>query len=61
MKLAIRIFAMTIAVTGLVSSSYAPTPSRAIPGQFATVSLGAGPFSLPVPFCAPGVPGCTPR
>ncbi len=61
MKIAIRIFAMTIAVTGLVSSSFAPAPARTLPSHIAAVSLGPGPLSLPVPFCAPGVPGCTPR
>lgn len=56
MKIAIRIFAMTIAVTGLVSSSYAPAP--AFSSQAAAVAIGPGPLSLPVPFCGPGVPGC---
>ena len=58
MKIAVRIFAMTIAVTGLVSSSFAPAPARAINSPAAAVAMGPGPLSLPVPMCGPGVPGC---
>jgi hypothetical protein len=58
MKLAIRIFAMTIALAGLVSSSFSTASPRNLPSHLAPVTAGPGPLSLPVPFCAPGVPGC---
>jgi len=58
MKTTIRIFAMTVALAGLVSSSFAPASSRTIPSHLSAFSSGPGPLSLPIPTCGPGVPGC---
>jgi hypothetical protein len=58
MKTTIRIFAMTVALTGLVSSSFSPAPGRIIPSHLSAYSSGPGPLSLPIPTCGPGLPGC---
>jgi len=52
MKLAIRIFALSVALAGLAAAygSSATTPVLA--------SHQAATDSNPVPLCAPGLPGC---
>lgn len=59
MNFALRIVAITIAFTGLVSSSFAPATSSKVPNHVAAYSSGPGPLGLPVPTC-PGMPGCPP-
>ncbi len=57
MKLALRAFAMTVVLAGLVA-----TPSSGSSLMLATnltASADPGPFSLPIPICGPGVP-CPP-
>ena len=52
MKLAIRIFALTIVVAGAAAAATTPKTASAIPShQSATAHL-------PVPECGPGIPGC---
>jgi len=57
MKTSIRIFAMTVALTGLVTSSFSSASTPAIPSHLSGFALGPGP-DLPIPTCGPGVPDC---
>ena len=58
MKTTIRIFALTVALTGLVASSFSPASVRLTPCHLSAVSSDPGPLSLPIPTCGPGVPFC---
>jgi hypothetical protein len=57
MKTAIRAFAMSIALAGLLTSTSA-APRNLSANQSAFMA-GPGPLSLPAPGCGPGVPTCT--
>jgi len=55
MKLAVRIFALSIVLAGAAAASLSSTSSRALPShQSATANF-------PTPGCLPGVPTCPPR
>lgn len=55
MKLAVRIFALSIVVAGAAAASVSSSSARAIPShQSATASM-------PIPTCTPGLPGCPPQ
>lgn len=58
MKMTIRIFAMTIALAGLFSSSLSSASTPAIPSHLSAFAAGPGPLTLPIPTCGPGVPTC---
>jgi len=52
MKLAIRLFALSIVLVGVAAASVSNSSVRILPShQSATASN-------PVPLCAPGLPGC---
>lgn len=52
MKLAIRIFALSVVFVGVAAASVSHSSARALPShQSATASF-------PIPLCAPGLPGC---
>ena len=53
MKLAIRVFALAVAVVGLVSVPY--SSAATLSGTNAAFLSGPGPFSLPAPGCGPGI------
>ena len=57
MKTAIRAFAMSIALAGLLTSTTAA--SRNLSASQSAFMAGPGPLSLPAPTCGPGVPTCT--
>jgi hypothetical protein len=52
MKLAVRIFALSIVFAGVAAASVSSSSSRAIPSHQAAIA------GNPVPLCAPGLPGC---
>jgi|HubBroStandDraft_1064217.scaffolds.fasta_scaffold110811_2 hypothetical protein len=52
MKLAIRILALSAALAGLAAASNSSATTRMLP------SSQAAPAKMPVPLCAPGLPGC---
>ena len=55
MKLAIRIFAISIAFAGVAAASVSSsTPKLFSSHQSATATE-------PIPLCAPGLPGCPPQ
>lgn len=56
MKLAIRIFALAIVVTGSIAAAVPPTVARAIPGHLSATGPLPAPKALPAPFCVPGYP-----
>lgn len=58
MNLTIRIFAMTVALAGLVSSSFSSASTTVLPSHLSAYSSGPGPWSLPVPTCDPSLPTC---
>ncbi|HLI03922.1 MAG TPA: hypothetical protein VKU93_06590 [Terracidiphilus sp.] len=58
MKLVLRVFTMLVVLAGLAAS-----PSSSSSLMFATnltASADPGPFSLPIPWCGPGMP-CPPQ
>jgi hypothetical protein len=57
----IRFFAMSVALTGLVSSSFTSKPNYAMPSHLSAVASDPGPWGLPIPVCFPGVPICPPQ
>jgi len=54
MYTAIRIFAMTVALAGLVSSSFASPSWQPVPSPVSAYSAAPGPLSIPAP-CFPGM------
>jgi hypothetical protein len=52
MKLAVRIFALSLVAAGAAAASFSPSASRAV------VSHQAAAAGLPIPACGPGVPTC---
>jgi hypothetical protein len=52
MKLAIRIFALSVVFVGVAAASVANSATKILPSH---QSATAG---NPVPLCAPGLPGC---
>jgi len=52
MKLAIRIFALSIVLVGVAAASVSSSSSRVIPSHQAATA------GNPVPLCAPGLPTC---
>ncbi len=61
MKTAIRIFAMTIALTGLSTSSFSITKpaAQAVANHPAPFASTSGMSALPIPMCGPYI--CPPR
>ena len=52
MKTAIRIFALSVVVAGAAAASLSSASTKALPShQSATAHM-------PIPVCAPGIPGC---
>jgi hypothetical protein len=56
MKLAVRIFAMSIVVVGLAAASVSSATSNTRPSHQALTSTGPSNDSLPIPQCGPYVP-----
>jgi hypothetical protein len=54
MKLAIRIFALSVVVAGAAAASVSSSTPRVLP------SHQSGTSEMPVPLCGPGMPGCPP-
>lgn len=54
MKLALRIFALSVVFAGL-AASFSAKPSHAIASHLSATS------SFPIPGCFPGMPGCAAR
>ncbi len=54
MKLAIRIFALSVVVAGAAAASVSSASTKAFPSHQAATA------NLPVPACGPGVPTCGP-
>jgi hypothetical protein len=52
MKLAIRIFALSIAFSGVAAASVSSSTPKAF------VSHQSPAATFPIPLCAPGFPGC---
>jgi hypothetical protein len=52
MKLAIRIFALSIVVAGAAAASVSSASSKGMPSQQSATAR------MPVPQCVPGLPGC---
>jgi hypothetical protein len=55
MKLAIRIFAMSVVFAGAAAASISSSSARALPSHQSATS------ALPTPECGPHIPGCTPN
>jgi len=53
MKLVIRMFALSVVVAGAAAATLSSSTTHAIASQSATAKL-------PIPLCAPGLPGCDP-
>jgi len=58
MKTTLRIFAFTVALTGLITSSFSSPANTRIPSHLAAFSAAPGPLGLPIPTCDPSVPTC---
>lgn len=58
MKTTLRIFAFTVALAGLISSSFSSTSTAMLPSHLSAFASGPGPLGLPVPTCDPSVPTC---
>lgn len=58
MKLALRLFALSVAFAGLSMASMAPSASHTL--KTSANAAHPGPLSMPVPTCIPGT-GCTPK
>jgi hypothetical protein len=54
MKLAIRIFALSVVVAGATAASVSSAPTHATPSRQAAAA------KLPIPMCGPNVPTCPP-
>jgi hypothetical protein len=54
MKLAIRIFALSIVFAGVAAASVSSSSNHVIASHQSATS------ELPVPGCGPGIPGCPP-
>jgi hypothetical protein len=52
MKLAIRIFALSVVFVGVAAASVSNPTARALSSHQAATA------SNPIPLCAPGLPGC---
>jgi hypothetical protein len=52
MKLAIRIFALSVVFVGVAAASVSNSSARVLPGHLSATA------SEPVPLCAPNVMGC---
>jgi hypothetical protein len=52
MKLAIRILALSVVVAGAAAATLSSSTTHAIPSQQSATA------KMPVPLCAPGLPGC---
>jgi len=52
MKLAVRIFALSIVFVGVAAASVSKTTPTALPSHQSATAAN------PVPLCAPGLPGC---
>jgi len=61
MRIVIRIFAMSVALAGLATSSFSSPAMQTIPSHLSATAHGHGPLSLPIPTCGPGVPTCGPN
>jgi hypothetical protein len=59
MKLAIRIFAMSVVLAGLSAASVSSATLRALPSHLSATASDPDPQSLPIPLCGPWVP-CQP-
>lgn len=57
MKVAIRAFAMSVALAGLLTAT--SPASHGLSVSQSAFMAGPGPLSLPAPTCGPGVPTCT--
>ncbi len=60
MKITIRIFALTIALVGLSTSSFSRQSPRAAAYHPSALSEAAGMNSMPIPMCGPYLPTCPP-
>ncbi|MGD0787146.1 MAG: hypothetical protein ABR898_04115 [Terracidiphilus sp.] len=56
MKLAVRIFALTIVFAGAAAASVSPATAHAVPSRLSATGTLPAPHELPVPFCVPGYP-----
>jgi hypothetical protein len=54
----VRFFAMSVALVGLVSSSFAGKPNYDFHSHLSAVSADPGPWNIPIPICFPGNPNC---
>ena len=54
MKLAIRIFALSVVVAGAAAASVSSASTKAFPTHQAATE------SMPIPTCGPGMPMCSP-
>jgi hypothetical protein len=52
MKLAIRIFALSVVFVGVAAASVSNSSTRVLPSHLSATA------SEPMPSCAPGLPGC---
>lgn len=52
MKLAIRIFALSVVLAGVAAASVSSSATHAIPSSQAATA------KMPIPLCAPGLPTC---
>jgi P pilus assembly chaperone PapD len=55
MKLAIRIFALSLVVAGAAAASVSSSTTRVVPGHQSATG------SLPTPACGPRMPTCPPN
>jgi hypothetical protein len=60
MKLAIRIFALTMVFAGAAAASVSSSNSRVLASHQSATGTFPTPNSLPAPACGPHIPGCTP-
>ncbi len=59
MKTTIRIFAMTLALAGLATSSFSRPTTQVIPNQPVPFASVSGLNAMPIPACLPNP--CTPK
>jgi hypothetical protein len=57
MKLVLRVFAMMVVCTGLLTVALAPSSIRRF-SNASFVAVGPGPLTLPAPGCGPHIPTC---
>ncbi len=60
MKTTIRIFALSLALVGLSTSSFSRQAARATDYHPSALSAAAGVSSFPIPWCGPKLPTCPP-